>query len=406
MDVDVRDGADRPELRGGELVAITATWFFGLSAVAGFEPTTWLPIASVLAGVTASLTVSLPLSPWATNVPRTATARRVTEAAFVATTMAAIPLLLVTAPIHPVVVLALGLISWVIVAVSTFMSPMRLAAPERRPSVMSDRRRTTRLERALKRLMDVVGSTILLLVTSPILLVAAALIRKHDRGPVFFRQERMAQGTGTFRIYKFRSMVMDAEELKDDLRDQNERTGPLFKLSEDPRVTPIGKALRALSIDELPQLINVLKGEMSLVGPRPALVDEAEVFDDELALDRASVRPGITGLWQAEARNDPDFARYRSLDLNYVRNWSLGLDMRILMATVAEILTDIVAVPLRALGMRNLIGGDTIDHHHASDIVIDLRDAKEPEPQTETETDAVVIDLNMSDDADVQGHSA
>lgn len=399
LDIDVRDGGDRPELRGGELVAITALWFFGLSAFAGFEPTTWLPMAALFAGLSASLTVSLPLSPWATNVPRTATARRVTEAAFVATALASIPLLIVAAPIHPLVVVGLGLSSWIVVAVSTFMSPIRLSAPERRPSVMSDPRRTTRLERALKRLMDVVGSTVLLVLTSPILLIAAVLIRKHDRGPVFFRQERMAQGEGTFRIYKYRSMVIDAEELKDDLRGQNERTGPLFKLSEDPRVTPIGRAMRALSIDELPQLINVLKGEMSLVGPRPALIDEAEAFDHELAADRAGVRPGITGLWQAEARNDPDFARYRSLDLDYVRNWSLGLDMRILMATVAEILTDIVAVPLRALGMRNLIGGDTIDHQSNTEIVIDLRDASEPEVDAPT----ALVD---NDEVDVQGHSA
>ncbi len=389
---DVRDSSELPELRGGELVAITALWFFGLSAVVGFDPTTWLPAAAMLAGLSASLTVSLPLSPWATNVPRTATARRVTEASFVSTALASIPLLIVAAPVHPAIVVGLGLTAWIIVAVSTFMSPIRLAAPERRPSVVADRRRKTRLERALKRLMDVVGSLALLLATSPILIVAAALIRKHDGGPVFFRQERMAQHSGTFRIYKFRSMVIDAEALKDDLRAQNERTGPLFKLSEDPRVTPIGRALRALSIDELPQLINVLKGEMSLVGPRPALVDEAFSFDEELAIDRAAVRPGITGLWQAEARNDPDFGRYRSLDLDYVRNWSLGLDMRILMATVAEILTDIVAVPLRALGLRNLIGGDTIDHHHDSDVVIDLREAsndREPE----------AIDLTVVDEA-------
>lgn len=392
IDSDVRDSPERPELRGGELVAITTLWFFGLSAVVGFEPTTWLPVAASLAGLSASLTVSLPLSPWATNVPRTATARRVTESAFVATALGSIPLLIVAAPVHPLLVIGLGLISWVIVAVSTFVSPIRLSAPERRPSVMSDRRRTTRLERALKRLMDVVGSVVLLVATSPILIVAAALIRKHDGGAVFFRQERMAQASGTFQIYKFRSMVLDAEDLKDDLRGQNERTGPLFKLSEDPRVTPIGKMLRALSIDELPQLINVLKGEMSLVGPRPALVDEARSFDEELSADRSSVRPGITGLWQAEARNDPDFARYRSLDLDYVRNWSLGLDMRILMATVAEILTDIVAVPLRALGLRNLIGGDTIDHHHSSDVVIDLREAGH-------EREAAAIDLTTDEDS-------
>ncbi len=392
--VDFQDRLDRPELRGSELVVTTVMWYLGLSLASGFGPSTWMPLASLLAGLGSSLIVSLPLSPWATNVPRTATSRRVTESALLATCAAAVPILLAGAPVGPWPVVLLGVLTWVTVAISTFASPIRLATVERRPAISSEPRRATRLEKALSRLLDVTGSIVLLVITSPILLVAAALIRKHDSGPVFFRQPRMAQGDGTFRIYKFRSMVMDAEELKEELRDQNERTGPLFKLSEDPRVTPIGRVIRSLSIDELPQLINVLKGEMSLVGPRPALVDEAESFDDELAIERCSVRPGITGLWQAEARNDPDFARYRSLDLDYVRNWSLGLDVRILMATVAEILTDIVAVPLRALGLRNLIGGDTIDHQTTDGaMIIDLRAEAEARSELIDLTDTTSIDL-------------
>ena len=158
-------------------------------------------------------------------------------------------------------------------------------------------------------------------------------IKVHDRGPVIFSQERVGRNGVPFRILKLRTMVTDAEQRLVDLRERNERSGPLFKLDHDPRVTPIGRLLRLTSLDELPQLWNVLRGEMSLVGPRPALPVEVASFDDEL-LERSRVLPGITGLWQVEARDNPSFDSYRRLDLFYVENWSITLDLVILLSTL------------------------------------------------------------------------
>jgi exopolysaccharide biosynthesis polyprenyl glycosylphosphotransferase len=191
---------------------------------------------------------------------------------------------------------------------------------------------------AAKRGLDVAIGSLALLVSTPVLVLAALAIKLYDRGPVLFRQERVGQNGRPFRIYKLRTMVVDAEELLVDLRDKNERAGPLFKLTSDPRVTGIGRILRLTSIDELPQLFNVLRGEMSLVGPRPALPSEVATFDDEL-LARSRVLPGITGLWQVEARDNPSFDSYRRLDLFYVENWSVTLDLVILLGTLeAEVL--------------------------------------------------------------------
>jgi exopolysaccharide biosynthesis polyprenyl glycosylphosphotransferase len=190
---------------------------------------------------------------------------------------------------------------------------------------------------ALKRAFDIAVSAALLLLTSPILAVVAVLIKRHDRGPVLFRQQRVGQGDTEFGMLKFRTMVVDAEARLAALQTDNERSGPLFKLGVDPRVTPVGRFLRKTSLDELPQLINVLKGEMSLVGPRPALRAEVDEFPIELR-QRHRVRPGITGLWQVEARDNPAFDAYQRLDLFYVENWSLALDLVIMLGTAEHML--------------------------------------------------------------------
>ena len=155
------------------------------------------------------------------------------------------------------------------------------------------------------------------------LLVAAIAIKLESRGPVLFRQERVGQDGRRFELLKLRSMVVDAEDQKESLLDRNEADGPLFKMSEDPRVTRVGRLLRKLSIDELPQLVCVLRGTMSMVGPRPALPDEAAQWDEQTR-ERLRVKPGLTGLWQVSGRSDSSFEQYRRLDLRYVDNWSLA----------------------------------------------------------------------------------
>lgn len=205
--------------------------------------------------------------------------------------------------------------------------------------------RPGRLSLRAKRLSDIVLAAMLLTVTAPIVLAAAVLVRLDSQGPSFFRQRRVGLESEPFEIIKLRTMTRDAESKVDQLADDNERNGPLFKLSSDPRVTRIGKFLRATSIDEIPQLVNVLRGEMSLVGPRPALPTESEQFDDELCA-RASVRPGITGLWQLEARANESFRAYKRLDLHYIENWSLGLDLRIAIATAQLLVLGTLVAPL------------------------------------------------------------
>ena len=162
-------------------------------------------------------------------------------------------------------------------------------------------------------------------------------IKLDDGGPIFYRQERIGRDGRPFEVVKLRTMIPDASAQLAGLIELNERKGPLFKLSYDPRVTRVGRILRATSIDELPQFFNVLRGEMSLVGPRPALPAEVAQFDVEL-LERASVSPGITGLWQVEARDSPSFDAYRRLDLFYVDNWSITMDLSILTATFGVVI--------------------------------------------------------------------
>jgi exopolysaccharide biosynthesis polyprenyl glycosylphosphotransferase len=186
---------------------------------------------------------------------------------------------------------------------------------------------------AVKRGFDVLTSVGAFIVLSPLLLLTAAAIKLSDGGPVLFRQERVGRDGRPFVMYKFRSMVVDAEARLREIQGSNQRSGPLFKLAHDPRITRVGRILRATSIDELPQLINVMKGEMSIVGPRPALADEVASFSPALR-QRHAVLPGITGLWQVEGRDDPDFAVYEELDIFYVENWSVMLDITIILRTV------------------------------------------------------------------------
>jgi exopolysaccharide biosynthesis polyprenyl glycosylphosphotransferase len=196
-------------------------------------------------------------------------------------------------------------------------------------------------ERQAKRVMDVVLASVGMVLALPVLIAAAIAIKLDDGGPIFFRQERVGRYGKSFRLFKLRTMVVDAEARLAEIAAMNGRTGPLFKSATDPRITRVGRFLRASSLDEVPQLINVLRGEMSLVGPRPPLASEYEQFDDELR-HRQELMPGITGLWQLEARDNPSFRTYRRLDLFYLRNWSLSLDLMILLLTTYTILTSMV----------------------------------------------------------------
>jgi exopolysaccharide biosynthesis polyprenyl glycosylphosphotransferase len=191
----------------------------------------------------------------------------------------------------------------------------------------------------LKQLVDLVGALVMLIVLSPIFLAVAIGVRLTSPGPIFFRQQRSGLNGSPFTIYKFRTMVTDAEQRKHELESMNEMTGPVFKVSKDPRITPFGRFLRKYSIDELPQLYNVVRGEMSLVGPRPLPVDEVKRFHDLAHRRRLSVKPGLTCLWQISGRNNmSDFRDWVRLDLEYIDNWSLWLDFKILWRTVPAVL--------------------------------------------------------------------
>jgi exopolysaccharide biosynthesis polyprenyl glycosylphosphotransferase len=185
----------------------------------------------------------------------------------------------------------------------------------------------------LKRLLDVIGAAFGLVLISPLMAVVALLIRLDSPGPAFYAAERTGAKGRRFHCYKFRSMVTDAAHLKEELRTRNQRQGPIFKIDDDPRITRVGRIIRRYSLDELPQLWNVLRGEMSLVGPRPHPVDEVDHYELH-QFRRLDVKPGITGLWQITARDCPSFELNMHLDLTYIENWSLRLDLRILASTV------------------------------------------------------------------------
>ncbi len=189
----------------------------------------------------------------------------------------------------------------------------------------------------LKRLLDVAGAGLALLAFCPLLAVIAVLIKVDSAGPVFYCAPRAGRKGRLFSCFKFRTMVSNADALKDTLRRNNQRSGPFFKISADPRITRLGRVLRRYSLDELPQLWNVFKGDMSLVGPRPHPVDDVAGYEIE-HLARLDVTPGMTGLWQVTARQDPSFQRGMELDREYIQTWSLGSDMRILWMTVRAVL--------------------------------------------------------------------
>jgi exopolysaccharide biosynthesis polyprenyl glycosylphosphotransferase len=189
-----------------------------------------------------------------------------------------------------------------------------------------------------KQALDYLGALFLLVVLSPVFLATALLIKLTSPGPVLFRQMRSGLNGSPFTIYKFRTMVTNAEQLKHELEAMNEMRGPVFKVTDDPRITPVGKWLRRFSLDELPQLLNVLRGEMSLVGPRPLPVDEVKRFNDLAHRRRLSVKPGLTCLWQVSGRSQiTDFRDWVRLDLEYIDNWSLWLDFKILLRTLPAV---------------------------------------------------------------------
>jgi len=185
----------------------------------------------------------------------------------------------------------------------------------------------------LKRIMDVIISTISLVVFSPMLLFIALVIKLDSKGPVLFRQERVGLNEQHFIMYKFRTMCIDAEEKLESIREKNEMTGPMFKIKNDPRVTNPGKFLRKTSLDELPQLINILKGDMSLVGPRPSLPREVEKFTKEHK-KRLLAKPGLTCYWQVMGRNKIDFEEWMKLDLKYVEERCTWVDIKLIFKTM------------------------------------------------------------------------
>jgi exopolysaccharide biosynthesis polyprenyl glycosylphosphotransferase len=190
----------------------------------------------------------------------------------------------------------------------------------------------------LKRLLDVTFSTFTLLLLSPFLFVVALAIKLDSKGPVFYASERIGKKGRVFKCYKFRTMVVDAEERRADMMHLNERDGVLFKIANDPRITAVGRFLRKYSLDELPQFFNVLRGDMSVVGPRPPIASEVKEY--KLShLRRLDVTPGITGLWQVQGRQDPSFDSYVSLDLTYIENWSIWLDLKIIVRTVGVVVS-------------------------------------------------------------------
>jgi exopolysaccharide biosynthesis polyprenyl glycosylphosphotransferase len=190
----------------------------------------------------------------------------------------------------------------------------------------------------VKRTIDILVSGFLILLFSPVFLIVAALIRLTSPGPVWFVQKRMGLNKRIFSMCKFRTMVPDAEQRMAEIEHLNEASGPVFKIKDDPRITPIGRLLRKTSLDELPQLFNVLKGDMSLVGPRPLPVRDYQGFDQDWQRRRFSVRPGITCLWQIAGRSSISFERWMELDMEYIDQWSLWLDLQILVRTIPAVL--------------------------------------------------------------------
>ena len=191
-----------------------------------------------------------------------------------------------------------------------------------------------------KRLIDIVGSLCGIILLSPLFLIVAILIKLEDpKGKVFFAQERNGRYPKTFKMYKFRSMVHNAEDLLKDLMDRNEQTGPVFKINDDPRITNVGKFIRKTSIDELPQLFNVLKGDMSLVGPRPPIPHEVDQYNS-YQMQRLAVKPGLTCIWQVSGRNNIGFDEWVEMDIEYIKTRNLWLDIKLIFKTVGVLFGD------------------------------------------------------------------
>jgi exopolysaccharide biosynthesis polyprenyl glycosylphosphotransferase len=191
---------------------------------------------------------------------------------------------------------------------------------------------------AIKRVIDFFGSVATMIVFAPLFAFIALAIKLDSRGPVFFVQERIGQGRRKFRMVKFRTMEADAELRQTEIEQLNEVDGAAFKIKDDPRMTRVGRVLRKLSLDELPQMWNVFRGDMSLVGPRPLPTRDVQRFESAWQNRRFSVRPGLTCLWQINGRHEIDFDHWMELDLQYIDNWSLSLDFDILMKTVPAVL--------------------------------------------------------------------
>ena len=190
-----------------------------------------------------------------------------------------------------------------------------------------------------KRAIDIIGAGSGLLLLSPVIAIVACAVKFTSKGPVFFSQKRVGKNGELFDMYKFRSMVVNAEELKEKLAHQNEMTGPMFKMKDDPRVTKVGKFIRKTSLDELPQLWNVLKGDMSLVGPRPSLPKEVAQFEKWM-YKRLSVKPGLTCFWQVSGRNNIDFEDWMKLDIKYVDERNIWIDIKLIFKTVLVLFGD------------------------------------------------------------------
>ena len=193
-------------------------------------------------------------------------------------------------------------------------------------------------ERGVKRSIDVVGAVVAITVLSPLLVCAALMVKVSSRGPVFYAQDRAGWRGRPFRFLKFRSMCRDAHEKRHELDGQNEVDGPVFKIRDDPRITRVGRVLRKFSLDELPQLVHVLSGKMSLVGPRPLPTEEAAACDPWEA-QRLLAKPGITCVWQVSGRSDLDFHTWVRMDIEYIRDWSVWVDLKLLARTVPAVLS-------------------------------------------------------------------
>ena len=192
----------------------------------------------------------------------------------------------------------------------------------------------------LKRLIDIIGASLGLILASPIMLIVAILIKLEDpKGPIFFSQVRNGAYPTTFKMYKFRSMYIDAEERLQELMHLNEQSGPAFKIKDDPRITKVGKFIRKMSLDELPQLFNVLKGDMSLVGPRPAIPREVEQYT-AYQKQRLFVKPGLTCIWQVSGRNNIGFDEWVELDIEYIKTRNLWIDIKLILLTIPAMLGD------------------------------------------------------------------